>query len=109
LTDATLKSVISNRRRPIELIEERLTVVPFALPAASTPPVVRIRHRLEYATDQHQYTVTGRRTNAEWHGALRAGKQPPRPEWTSSFVVPGVNPAVKDYGKADPRFRGLGP
>ncbi len=48
-----------------------------------------------------------RRTNAEWHDALRAGKQPPRPEWTTSFVVPGVNPAVKDYGKVDPRFKGL--
>jgi hypothetical protein len=45
-----------------------------------------------------------RRTNGEWHDALRNGKQPPRPEWTSSFVVPGVNPAVKDYGKEDKRW-----
>ena len=30
---------------------------------------------------------------------LRAGKQPQRPEWTSSFVVPGVNPESKNYGK----------
>jgi hypothetical protein len=45
-----------------------------------------------------------RRTNGEWHDALRNGKQPPRPEWTHSYVVPGVNPAVKDYGKVDKRW-----
>jgi hypothetical protein len=45
-----------------------------------------------------------RRTNGEWHDTLRSGKQPPRPEWTSSFVVPGVNPDAKNYGKADKRF-----
>ncbi|MBI3411561.1 MAG: DUF3160 domain-containing protein [Planctomycetes bacterium] len=45
-----------------------------------------------------------RRTNAEWHDALRAGKQPPRPEWTASFVVSGVNPEAKDYGKVDKRW-----
>jgi hypothetical protein len=39
-----------------------------------------------------------RRTDSEWHDALRAGKQPPRPEWTSRFVVPGANPEVKNYG-----------
>jgi hypothetical protein len=41
-----------------------------------------------------------RRTNGEWHDTLRAGKQPPRPEWTHSFVVPGVNPEAKNYGRA---------
>ena len=28
----------------------------------------------------------------------------PRPEWTRSFVVPGVNPDAKDYGKEDNRW-----
>jgi hypothetical protein len=40
-----------------------------------------------------------RRTNGDWHDLLRAGKHPPRPEWTSSFVVPGFNPESKNYGK----------
>lgn len=41
-----------------------------------------------------------RRTNGEWHDTLRAGKTPPRPEWTASFVVPGFNPEAAKYGKA---------
>jgi hypothetical protein len=41
-----------------------------------------------------------RRTNGEWHDLLRAGKPPARPEWTRSFVVPGLNPESKNYGKA---------
>jgi hypothetical protein len=45
-----------------------------------------------------------RRTNGEWHEALRGGKQPARPEWTRGFVVPGVNPEAKDYGKVDKRW-----
>ncbi len=44
-----------------------------------------------------------RRTNGDWHEMLRAGKQPQRPEWTRSFVVPGRNPEVKNYGKVDKR------
>jgi hypothetical protein len=40
-----------------------------------------------------------RRVNGEWHEELRSGKHPPRPEWTRGFVVPGVNPDAKDYGK----------
>jgi hypothetical protein len=44
-----------------------------------------------------------RRTNGDWHDLLRAGKQPARPEWTRSFVVPGLNPASKNYGKPSKR------
>ena len=44
-----------------------------------------------------------RRTNAEWHAMLRTGKQPSRPEWTAGFLVSGVNPEVKNYGKVDKR------
>jgi hypothetical protein len=43
-----------------------------------------------------------RRTNGEWHEELRAGKAR-RPEWVSGFVVPGVNPEAKEYGKEDKR------
>jgi hypothetical protein len=45
-----------------------------------------------------------RRTNGEWHDLLRAGTPPPRPEWTRGFVVPGVNPESKNYGKASKRM-----
>jgi hypothetical protein len=45
-----------------------------------------------------------RRTNAEWHEALRGGRPPARPAWTRGHVVPGVPPGVKDYGKADRRW-----
>jgi hypothetical protein len=45
-----------------------------------------------------------RLTNTDWHDALRSGKNPPRPEWTAGFVVPGANPDVKDYGKEDKRW-----
>ncbi len=29
---------------------------------------------------------------------FRAGKLPPRPEWTKSYLVPGVNKEAKSYG-----------
>lgn len=40
-----------------------------------------------------------RRTNGEWHEEMRSGKHAPRPEWTRGFVVPGLNPDAKAYGK----------
>jgi hypothetical protein len=39
-----------------------------------------------------------RRTNSEWHTQLRAGAQPPRPEWTRTYLAPGRNPDVSGYG-----------
>jgi hypothetical protein len=40
-----------------------------------------------------------RRTNGEWQDDLRNGRQPARPEWTRSYLAPGVNPLTKEYGK----------
>jgi hypothetical protein len=40
---------------------------------------------------------TGRKADSEWKADLRAGHAPPRPEWTRSYLVPGVNPEVKNY------------
>ena len=40
-----------------------------------------------------------RRTNGEWHEEMRTLKHAARPAWTRSFVVPGLNPDAKDYGK----------
>lgn len=38
-----------------------------------------------------------RMTDNEWRDALRAGKAPPRPEWTRGYFVPGINPGAKSY------------
>ena len=38
-----------------------------------------------------------RKADSEWKAELRAGRRPPRAEWTRSYLVPGDNPAVKDY------------
>jgi hypothetical protein len=38
-----------------------------------------------------------RKSDSEWRKDLKAGKTPPRPEWTRSYLVPGVNKDVKNY------------
>ena len=38
-----------------------------------------------------------RMTDSEWQQNINAGKLPPRPEWTRSYLVPGVNPEAKGY------------
>src|ERR1043166_3333206 len=38
-----------------------------------------------------------RKSDSEWRAGLRAGKSPPRPEWTREYLVPGVNPRAKRY------------
>ena len=38
-----------------------------------------------------------RKADSEWQTDLVAGKQPPRPEWTASYLVPGVNPQAQHY------------
>jgi hypothetical protein len=43
--------------------------------------------------------VNIRRTDSEWQKDANAGKLPPRPEWTKSYLVPGFNPDAKDFGK----------
>ena len=38
-----------------------------------------------------------RKSDSEWKKDLRDGRVPPRPEWTSGYLVPGVNKEVKGY------------
>jgi hypothetical protein len=38
-----------------------------------------------------------RRSDSEWREEIRNGKLPPRPEWTRSYLVPGVLPGVKYF------------
>lgn len=38
-----------------------------------------------------------RKADSEWKKDLADGKSPPRPAWTKSYLVPGVNPGVKHY------------
>ena len=38
-----------------------------------------------------------RKGDSEWKKEIIDGKLPPRPEWTKSYLVPGVNPHVKLY------------
>ena len=38
-----------------------------------------------------------RKADSEWKKDLQAGKAPPRPAWTRSYLVPGENPGVKGY------------
>lgn len=38
-----------------------------------------------------------RMADSEWKKDISAGKLPPRPEWTRSYLVPGVNPNAKNY------------
>jgi hypothetical protein len=49
-----------------------------------------------------------RRTNGQWHEEMRSGKHAPRPEWTRGFVVPGLNPDAKEYGKTGDQNVGKG-
>ena len=46
-----------------------------------------------------------RHTNAEWQTRLREGKQPPRPEWTAGYLVPGRNPETASYGMIGNQLR----
>ena len=38
-----------------------------------------------------------RKSDSEWQKQLQDGTAPPRPEWTRDYLVPGVNPAAKNY------------
>lgn len=43
--------------------------------------------------------VDRRLADSEWRQQSVDGKLPPRPEWTRSYLVPGVNPSAKNYAK----------
>src|SRR5215471_15160075 len=38
-----------------------------------------------------------RKSDSEWRKDIQAGRLPPRPEWTRSYLVPGVNRDAKNY------------
>ncbi len=40
---------------------------------------------------------TTRKSDSEWRKDINEGKLPPRPAWTKSYLVPGVNPEAKNY------------
>jgi hypothetical protein len=47
----------------------------------------------------YEFEVSGvaRKSDSQWKQELQAGKAPPRPEWTRSYLVPGENKDVKGY------------
>src|SRR5262249_27319210 len=47
----------------------------------------------------YEFEVKGanRKSDSEWRADLKAGRTPPRPEWTREYLVPGLNPHAKDY------------
>ncbi|MBI3822097.1 MAG: DUF3160 domain-containing protein [Planctomycetes bacterium] len=47
----------------------------------------------------YEFEVAGanRKSDSEWRADLKAGKTPPRPEWTRDYLAPGLNPRAKDY------------
>jgi hypothetical protein len=60
------------------------------------------KDRMVYAgpvLSHYEFEMPGvsRKTDAEWKSDLRAGRTPPRPEWTRGYLVPGVNEGMKHY------------
>ncbi len=47
----------------------------------------------------YEFEVAGvsRKTDSEWKEDLRAGRLPPRPEWTRGYLVPGENKEARFY------------
>ncbi len=66
------------------------------------------KDRMVYAgpvLSHYEFEMAGvaRKSDAEWRADLRAGKLPPRPEWTRSYLVPGENKGAKHYYHPDDR------
>src|SRR5262249_46108365 len=64
------------------------------------------KDRMVYAgplLSHYEFEMPGvtRKSDSEWKKELGASKAPPRPEWTRSYLVPGVNPRLKDYPVKD--------
>jgi hypothetical protein len=60
------------------------------------------KDRVVYAgpvLSHYEFEMAGvtRKSDAEWKAELRRGQVPPRPEWTRGYLVPGTNPALKNY------------
>jgi hypothetical protein len=61
------------------------------------------KDRMVYAgpvLSHYEFEMSGvaRKSDSEWQADLRAGRLPPRPEWTRSYLVPGGNKATKGKG-----------
>jgi hypothetical protein len=48
---------------------------------------------------EFEMPIDNRLADSEWRQRSVEGKLPPRPEWTRSYLVPGVNPNAKNYAK----------
>jgi hypothetical protein len=60
------------------------------------------KDRMVYAgpvLSHYEFEMPGvtRKSDSEWQKDINQGKLPPRPEWTRSYLVPGVNPAAQGY------------
>jgi hypothetical protein len=60
------------------------------------------KDRMVYAgpvLSHYEFEMFGvaRMSDSEWKKQLQTGQAPPRPEWTRGYLVPGVNPEVKQY------------
>jgi hypothetical protein len=60
------------------------------------------KDRMVYAgplLSHYEFEMPGvtRKSDSEWKKDLTDGKTPPRPAWTKSYLVPGVNPQVKHF------------
>jgi hypothetical protein len=66
------------------------------------------RDRMVYAgpvLSYYEFEVAGmaRKSDSEWRKAIKAGKLPPRPEWTRGYLVPGENKEAKGYTHPEDR------
>jgi hypothetical protein len=66
------------------------------------------RDRMVYAgpvLSYYEFEVVGmaRKSDSEWRKDIKAGKLPPRPEWTRGYLVPGENKEAKGYTHPEDR------
>jgi hypothetical protein len=60
------------------------------------------KDRMVYAgpvLSHYEFEMPGmtRKADSEWRNEINAGRLPPRPAWTKSYLVPGENPRAKMY------------
>jgi hypothetical protein len=60
------------------------------------------KDRMVYAgpvLSHYEFEMPGmtRKADSEWRKQLNDGKQPPRPDWTKGYLIPGTNPQAKHY------------
>jgi hypothetical protein len=60
------------------------------------------KDRMVYAGpvfSHYEFEMPGvtRKSDSEWRKDIKEGRLPPRPPWTQSYLVPGINPDVKNY------------